>query len=55
VKKAVAAGGRPAMSPMDQGFMYGASFYDLDNHHWEVLWMDPKVVQQGVEEVAGRA
>jgi predicted lactoylglutathione lyase len=30
---------------MDHGFMYGWSFYDLDGHHWEVLWMDPKVAQ----------
>jgi len=22
------------------------SSYDLDGHHWEVLWMDPKVQQQ---------
>ncbi len=43
VKKAVAAGGRPAMPPQDHGFMYGSSFYDLDGHHWEVLWMDPAV------------
>jgi hypothetical protein len=41
VEKAVAAGGRPAMDPMDHGFMYGWSFYDPDGHHWEVLWMDP--------------
>ncbi len=34
------------MDPMDQGFMYGSSFYDLDGHHWEVLWMDPKGIQQ---------
>jgi len=45
VKKAVAAGGKPAMDPVDHGFMYGWSFYDLDGHHWEVLWMDPKVAQ----------
>ena len=45
VKKAVAAGGKPAMEPVDHGFMYGWSFYDLDGHHWEVLWMDPKVAQ----------
>jgi predicted lactoylglutathione lyase len=25
--------------------MYGWSFYDLDGHHWEVLWMDPKAIQ----------
>ena len=41
VQKAVAAGGRHAMPPQDHGFMYGWSFYDLDGHHWEVLWMDP--------------
>jgi len=45
VKKAIAAGGKHAMDPQDRGFMYGWSFYDLDGHHWEVLWMDPKVVQ----------
>lgn len=41
VKTAVAAGGRHAMEPQDHGFMYSWSFYDLDGHHWEVLWMDP--------------
>jgi uncharacterized protein len=40
VQKAVAAGGKPAMDKQDHGFMYGGSFYDLDGHHWEVLWMD---------------
>jgi len=49
VKKAVGAGGRDAMPPQDHGFMYGRSFYDLDGHHWEVLWMDPKAVEQGPE------
>ena len=43
VKKAVAAGGKHAMDPQDHGFMYGWSFYHLDDHHWEVLWMDPTV------------
>jgi predicted lactoylglutathione lyase len=42
VKKALAGGGKPAMDPKDYGFMYGWSFYDLDGHHWEVFWMDPK-------------
>ena len=42
VKKAIAAGGRHAMEPQDHGFMYGWSFYDLDGHHWEPFWMDPK-------------
>jgi uncharacterized protein len=45
VKKALAAGGQPAMDPQDHGFMYGWSFYDPDGHHWEVFWMDPKAAQ----------
>lgn len=45
VKKAIAAGGRHALEKQDHGFMYGWSFYDLDGHHWEVLWMDPSFVQ----------
>ena len=44
VKKAIAAGGKHAMDPQDHGFMYGWSVYDLDGHHWEVLWMDPKAI-----------
>jgi predicted lactoylglutathione lyase len=42
VEKALANGGERAMEAQDHGFMYGRSFYDLDGHHWEVLWMDPK-------------
>jgi predicted lactoylglutathione lyase len=45
VKKAIAAGGSHAMDPQDHGFMYGWSFYDVDGHHWEVFWMDPKMAQ----------
>ncbi|MBA2354330.1 MAG: glyoxalase/bleomycin resistance/extradiol dioxygenase family protein [Acidobacteria bacterium] len=46
VDKALAAGGAAAMPANDHGFMYASSFYDLDGHHWEVLWMDPTAVQQ---------
>ena len=45
VATAIAGGGKNAMPATDHGFMYSWSFYDLDNHHWEVLWMDPKVAQ----------
>ena len=45
VQKAVAAGGRAAMPVQDHGFMYAWSFYDLDEHHWEVFWMDPATIQ----------
>jgi len=45
VRAAVANGGSHAMDPQDHGFMYGWSFYDLDGHHWEVMWMDPSAIQ----------
>jgi predicted lactoylglutathione lyase len=45
VATAVGAGGAVAMPPQDHGFMYGRSFYDLDGHHWEVIWMDPATIQ----------
>ena len=45
VQTALASGGSPAMDPQDHGFMYGWSFYDLDGHHWEVMWMDPHADQ----------
>ncbi len=41
VKRAIAEGGAHAMAPLDFGNMYGWSFYDVDGHHWEVMWMDP--------------
>ncbi|MEM1030317.1 MAG: VOC family protein [Myxococcota bacterium] len=40
VTEACAAGGEEARPPTDQGPMYSRSFYDLDGHQWEVLWMD---------------
>ncbi|HUP40582.1 MAG TPA: hypothetical protein VM115_10715 [Vicinamibacterales bacterium] len=33
--------GPSSMPSQDHGFMYGNSFYDVDGHHWEVMWMDP--------------
>ncbi len=44
VKTALASGGTRAMDPQDHGFMYAWSFYDIDGHHWEVMWMDPAAV-----------
>jgi predicted lactoylglutathione lyase len=46
VKRAIGGGGKHAMDAQDHGFMYSWSFYDLDDHHWEVLWMDPKAAAQ---------
>jgi uncharacterized protein len=42
---AIAAGATSAMPPVDMGFMYNRSFYDLDGHHWEPMWMDPNAVE----------
>ena len=43
--KALAAGGTKATDGMDQeGFMIVRTFYDLDGHHWELMWMDPKAM-----------
>ena len=43
---ALAAGASPAKEPMDHGVMYGRSFFDLDGHHWEVMWMSTEAVEQ---------
>ncbi|WP_415951448.1 VOC family protein [Streptomyces sp. KLOTTS4A1] len=43
--RALAAGGSPAKDPQDYGQMYGRSFQDPDGHHFEVMWMDPAMVE----------
>lgn len=45
VEKAVAAGGSVSGETQEQGFMYGRAFDDPDGHTWEVVWMDPSVVE----------
>jgi hypothetical protein len=32
--------------------MYSRSFYDLDGHGWQVMWMDPAAVEEGPEAFA---
>jgi predicted lactoylglutathione lyase len=49
---ALAAGGTEADGPEDHGFMYSRSFFDLDGHGWQVMWMDPAAAQQGPGEFA---
>jgi predicted lactoylglutathione lyase len=44
---ALAAGGTEADGAEDHGFMYSRSFYDLDGHGWQVMWLDPAVAEQG--------
>ena len=46
VDRAIAAGGTEGRSE-DHGYMYGRSYADLDGHIWEIMWMDPSVVDGG--------
>jgi predicted lactoylglutathione lyase len=44
VDRALDLGATPAMAVQDGGYLYGRSFYDLDGHAWEVMWMSPAAV-----------
>ncbi|MBH5318283.1 glyoxalase/bleomycin resistance/extradiol dioxygenase family protein [Paenibacillus sp. GSMTC-2017] len=46
VSRALSAGGSAPKEPVDHGFMYSASFQDLDGHLWEVLYMEPSAVAE---------
>lgn len=39
VNKAIQAGGAPSNDKMDNDYMYGWSFQDIDGHLWEVMYM----------------
>jgi len=52
---AVAAGAVDHDDAEDHGFMYSRSFFDLDGHGWQVMWMDPAAAQQGPEALAQEA
>ena len=49
---ALAAGASEADDAEDFGFMYSRSFFDLDGHGWQVMWMDPAAAEQGPEAFA---
>jgi predicted lactoylglutathione lyase len=49
---AMAAGASEADGPEDHGYMYSRSFFDLDGHGWQVMWMDPVAAQEGPAAVA---
>jgi uncharacterized protein len=42
--EAIAAGGAPAGVAVDHGFMCSSGFHDLDGHHWQLRWTDPRPV-----------
>jgi predicted lactoylglutathione lyase len=51
---AIAEGAVEADGAEDHGFMYTRSFFDLDGHGWQVMWMDPAAMaQQAAAETAG--
>ena len=43
---ALAAGATEADDAEDHGYMYSGSFFDLDGHGWQVMWMDPAAAEQ---------
>jgi predicted lactoylglutathione lyase len=47
---ALAEGATEADGAEDHGFMYTRSFFDLDGHGWQVMWMDPTAAQQARED-----
>ena len=47
IEKAIKAGGVEYMEVKDYGWMYLRCFLDLDNHHWEVFFMDESQMPQG--------
>jgi predicted lactoylglutathione lyase len=55
VDAALAAGATDADDIEDHGFMYSRSFFDLDGHGWQAMWMDPAAAQQGPEAFAASA
>lgn len=51
VLKAVAAGATTPMPAVDQGFMYGHGYQDLDGHLWELISMAPTATEVGPQDV----
>ncbi|WP_171058001.1 VOC family protein [Modestobacter altitudinis] len=49
---ALAAGAVEADGLEDLGFMVTRSFFDLDGHGWQVMWMDPAMTSPASEESA---
>ena len=46
VNKALSSGGISYSDPQDHGFMYIWGFQDLDDHLWEVAYMDESAINQ---------
>lgn len=42
ISKVTEAGGKVLDKTQDYGWMYYRAYLDLDGHHWEIVYMDPK-------------
>jgi predicted lactoylglutathione lyase len=53
VEAAAANGGKADPGPKQEmdGMMYGRSFEDPDGHHWEPMWMNQQMAEQGAHPV----
>ena len=53
VEAASANGGKADPGPKQEmdGMMYGRSFEDPDGHHWEPMWMDARMAEEGAHPV----
>jgi predicted lactoylglutathione lyase len=51
---AIAAGAQDHDDAQDFGFMRSRSFFDLDGHGWQVMWMDPAAAEADPEEFAAQ-
>lgn len=46
INKALEAGGSLTGEAQDHGWMYVRGFYDLDGHHWEIMFADMSQMPQ---------
>jgi uncharacterized protein len=53
VEAAASNGGKADPGPKQEmaGMMYGRSFEDPDGHHWEPMWMDARMTDEGAHSV----
>src|SRR5262245_10608786 len=47
---ALEAGATAADDAEDHGFMYSRSFFDLDGHGWQIMWMDPAAAEPSEQD-----
>ena len=53
VDAAAGNGGKADPGPKQEmtGMMYGRSFEDPEGHHWEPMWMNPQMAEEGAHPV----